>query len=289
MPYGSGVLLVRDFEALGAAHSVDASYLQDLAGEHGGVPDFSAYSPELSRGFRGLRVWLPLHLHGVGAFREALDEKLDLALRSADALAAEDRLELVPPGPPELSTVAFRLRDGDDDANRALQDRVNAARRIFISSTVLDGRFTLRFSILSFRTHADRMDEAVDLVRTVAALTPHPVPASRPNGQMYEVSICAKSETNTASDARQSARGVSRRGSILKERRARASVPAARVASLCARGRDSVHLRSRRLRPRATAPGRCRRRGSPARPCSPSSTRRPASSTRCGRRTDSRR
>jgi aromatic-L-amino-acid decarboxylase len=166
MPYGSGVLLVRDFEALGAAHSVDASYLQDLAGEHGGVPDFSAYSAELSRGFRGLRVWLPLHLHGVGAFREALDEKLDLAARAHAALAADERLEIVPAGDPELSIVAFRQRDGGDEPNRVLQDRVNAARRVFISSTVLDGRFTLRFCILSFRTHADRIDEAVDLVRS---------------------------------------------------------------------------------------------------------------------------
>jgi aromatic-L-amino-acid decarboxylase len=169
MPYGSGVLLVRDFEALGAAHSVDASYLQDLAGEHGGVPDFSAYSPELSRGFRGLRVWLPLHLHGVGAFRAALDEKLDLALRAHAALAGEERLEIVPPGEPELSIVAFRPREGGDEAARALQDAVNAARRVFISSTVLDGRFTLRFCILSFRTHADRMDEAVGLVRSALA------------------------------------------------------------------------------------------------------------------------
>jgi len=110
-------------------------------------------------------VWLPLHLHGVGAFRTALDEKLDLARHAHAALAADERLEIVPPGEPELSIVAFREGTGDDDANRALQDRINAARRVFISSTVLDGRFTLRFCILSFRTHADRIDEAVALIR----------------------------------------------------------------------------------------------------------------------------
>ncbi|HVL97078.1 MAG TPA: aminotransferase class V-fold PLP-dependent enzyme [Solirubrobacteraceae bacterium] len=167
MPYGNGVLLVRDFAALGAAHSVDAGYLQDLAGEHAGIPDFSAYSPELSRGFRGLRVWLPLHVHGVRAFRAALDEKLDLALRLHDGLAADDRLEIVP-GPPELSIVGWRLRDGDDAANRALQDAVNASRRVLLSSAVVDGRFTLRACILSFRTHADRIDELISLVRAAA-------------------------------------------------------------------------------------------------------------------------
>ena len=41
--------------------------------------DFSQYSPELSRPFRGLRVWLPFKMHGAGAFREQLEEKLALA------------------------------------------------------------------------------------------------------------------------------------------------------------------------------------------------------------------
>src|SRR5205085_10387593 len=57
LPYGCGSLLVRDAAALRAAHHVGAAhYLQDLTGD--GLPNFSEYSPELSRGFRGLRVWL---------------------------------------------------------------------------------------------------------------------------------------------------------------------------------------------------------------------------------------
>lgn len=96
----------------------------------------------------------------------ALDEKLDLAERAYDALAEIPELELVPPERPPLSNLAFRLRDGDDEAQRALQEHVNGRRRVFLSSTVLDGRFTLRFSIVSFRTHADRIDEAIEHVRS---------------------------------------------------------------------------------------------------------------------------
>ncbi|MGW2050906.1 hypothetical protein ACWCPF_37915 [Streptomyces sp. NPDC001858] len=48
-------------------------------GAAGSVPDSGRLGPELSHEIRGLRAWLPLHLHGVDAFREALDEKLDLA------------------------------------------------------------------------------------------------------------------------------------------------------------------------------------------------------------------
>ena len=60
------------------AHYEGAAYLQDLP-PTGELPNYSEHSAELSRDWRGLRVWMPLALHGVSAFREALDEKLDLA------------------------------------------------------------------------------------------------------------------------------------------------------------------------------------------------------------------
>ena len=112
LPYGTGALLVRDGERLRAAHSgagPKGDYMQDIVGLEG-VPDFADYGPELSRDFRGLRVWLPLHLHGVAAFRAALDEKLDLARHAHTALAAGPGLEL--PWTPDLSIVAFRTRGG---------------------------------------------------------------------------------------------------------------------------------------------------------------------------------
>lgn len=79
VPYGTGVLLVRDPTRLAAAHSDDdpGDYLQDIT--DGALPDYAHLGTELTREHRGLRLWLPLHLHGVGAFREALNEKLDLA------------------------------------------------------------------------------------------------------------------------------------------------------------------------------------------------------------------
>ena len=60
----------------------------------GELPNYSEHSAELSRDWRGLRVWMPLALHGVAAFREALDEKLDLAGYLADAFRDDDRIEL---------------------------------------------------------------------------------------------------------------------------------------------------------------------------------------------------
>ncbi|MQA83588.1 MAG: aminotransferase class V-fold PLP-dependent enzyme [Streptosporangiales bacterium] len=164
LPYGTGVLLVRDRATLRGAHSGEAAYLQDL-GELAGLPDYADLGPELTREFRGLRLWLPLHLHGVAVFREALDEKLDLAERAYRELASDPLLEV--PLKPDLSAVVFRLPGGDRD-NQRLLERINATKRVFLSSTRIDGRHTLRLCVLSHRTHADHVAEAVDIIRAAA-------------------------------------------------------------------------------------------------------------------------
>ncbi len=158
LPYGTGCLLVRDADALRAAHQSDADYLRDVMPD-GGQDNFTDLSPELSRAFRGLALWLPLMLHGAGAFREALAEKLELARDAARRLEADPRFELLEE--PQLSVVAFRLKDRDDDANARLLERVNARGRVFLSSTRLHDRLTLRICVLCFRTHQDRLDDAI--------------------------------------------------------------------------------------------------------------------------------
>ncbi|MEA2554757.1 MAG: hypothetical protein QOI60_88, partial [Actinomycetota bacterium] len=166
LPYGTGALVVRDGAALRDAHFEGAAYLQDLAPE-GELPNYSEYSPELSRDWRGLRVWMPLVLHGVGAFREALDEKLDLTLRLHEGLAQEPLLEL--PWDPQLTVVAFRLAGADQAANVRLLRTINDSKRVFLSSTLVQDRYLIRACIVSHRTHADRIDECIEIVRKAAA------------------------------------------------------------------------------------------------------------------------
>ncbi|HEX2031155.1 MAG TPA: aminotransferase class I/II-fold pyridoxal phosphate-dependent enzyme [Actinomycetota bacterium] len=164
LPYGTGALLVRDGARLREAHTVGADYLQDLGTEQE-IPNFTDYSPELSRSFRGLGLWLPLKLHGVAAFREGLDEKLDLTAVLYEGL--RDIPELEVPWEPQLTVVAFRSRSGDD-ATRRLLERINASKRVFLSSTMIDGRFVIRACIVSHRTHRDRIEEAIEIVRAAA-------------------------------------------------------------------------------------------------------------------------
>jgi aromatic-L-amino-acid/L-tryptophan decarboxylase len=172
LPFGTGCLLVRSEETLRTSHAGEAAhYLQDMTVRD--LPSFADISPELTRDVRGLRVWLPLHLHGVAAFRATLDEKLDLAQRVHDALSTDEHLTVL--ARPELSIVAFRVRrrDGDpvaeDRATRAVLSGVNAEGRAFLSSTRVDGRDVGRVCILNHRTDAARVDEAVDAIRRHAA------------------------------------------------------------------------------------------------------------------------
>jgi|CXWL01.1.fsa_nt_gi aromatic-L-amino-acid decarboxylase len=169
LPYGTGCLLVRDPGALKRAHSMDAEYLHDVRAQTS--PNFSDLSPELSRDFRGLRVWLPLVLHGAGAFRDAIEEKLALTRWAYDQLKDDPRFELM--DEPQLSVIAFRLRGDDPDAdmrNEELMARVNALGRVFLSSTRLDGRYVIRLCVLSFRTHLDRVRDAVEAIQSEAEI-----------------------------------------------------------------------------------------------------------------------
>lgn len=171
LPYGTGGLVVRDGGALRDAHFEGAAYLQDLP-PTGELPNYSEHSAELSRDWRGLRVWFPLRLHGVSAFREALDEKLDLALVLDEALESDPNVEVC--WHPQLSTVAFRLAGGDagpaDDERQAeFLRRINASKRVFLSSTRIHDRYVLRVCIVSHRTHRDRIEECIEIVTKAAA------------------------------------------------------------------------------------------------------------------------
>ena len=166
LPYGTGGLIVRDRDSMRDAHFEGAAYLQDLppAGE---LPNYNELTPELSRDMRGLRVWWPLALHGVDAFRSALDEKLDLTARIHRALSEDPNVELG--WDPQLTVVAFRMRGGDEARSRELLAQINASKRVFLSSTLVRGQYWLRVCIVSHRTHADRIDECAAIIRDSAS------------------------------------------------------------------------------------------------------------------------
>jgi len=168
VPYGSGSLLVKDGELLRSAHMLTAEYLMDHMTPEEEM-DSSEYSPELSRPYRGLRVWLPLKLFGVKAFRENLAEKLQLTQWMYKRFLEEPGFECM--NVPELSVIAFRYRPkkGDvEEFSRKLLAYIVKSEKLFLSSTLLNGKFVIRVCVLSFRTHQAEVEQAFEIIRKAA-------------------------------------------------------------------------------------------------------------------------
>ena len=165
LPYGSGIVLVKKLKHLTNTFKFDASYMQDSYQMDSISP--ADLSPELSKHFRGLRMWLPLKLYGPKAFANYLDEKLVLTSYLYSALL---KLNFHVVCEPELTVVAFRYEANMDDLNEV--NRINKFilktllddGRIFLSSTMIDDKFTLRAALLSFRTHKNHIDLLLDLL-----------------------------------------------------------------------------------------------------------------------------
>jgi len=180
LPYGTGCLLVKDRQHLCAANALEAAYLppSQTDADHW---DFADMGPELSRDWRGLRVWLPLKMHGAAAFRAALNEKLDLAQAAAAEIAQLPGIEMV--APPQLSLFAFRhipagcTDEALDIHNRRLMSHINQKGRVFLTGVSLQDPlqnrtfFVIRVCVLSFRTHADRMAMLLEDLRAALELS----------------------------------------------------------------------------------------------------------------------
>jgi glutamate/tyrosine decarboxylase-like PLP-dependent enzyme len=173
LPYGAGIVVVRDARPLVAAHDYSGNYMQDAAREPGEISPADT-SPELSKHFRALRMWLPLILLGTRPFQAALDEKLLLARYFYERV---QRLGFQVGPPPDLSVVTYRwvpegaTLERANEVNQAIIEGARRDGRVFLSSTMLDGRFTLRLAALAFRTHRRTIDVALQVLREqVAAL-----------------------------------------------------------------------------------------------------------------------
>ena len=164
LPYGTGAALVREGRHLAEAFSATAHYISPL-GESEVGPSPADLSPELTRHFRAMRLWLPLQIAGVSAFRAAQSEKLALARYFHRRLSEIDGFD--PGPPPDLTVTAFRYvpKTGDaDDFTERLLKHLQGEGRVMMSGTRIDGTYYIRCAILCFRTHIEHVDEAIEAI-----------------------------------------------------------------------------------------------------------------------------
>jgi aromatic-L-amino-acid decarboxylase len=125
----------------------------------------SEYGPALGRRFRSLKLWTVLRCYGAEGLRAILREHVRLAGLFAGWVEETPGWELV--APQRFSLVVFR-RDGSDEENEQLLERVNASGEIFITHTRLGGRYVLRLAIGNARTTEDDVRRAWEVLEREA-------------------------------------------------------------------------------------------------------------------------
>ena len=168
LPYGLGALIAKNKEYLFNAFYYQANYINesnDLKYSPANV------SPELTKPFRGLRLWIPLKLHGVAPFAAALNEKILLARYFYHQLWELEGFELSPF--PQLSVFAFRyipnhLKGNEQAINRYNQQKMNEIVKggeVFFSGTMDNGKFWIRVAVVVFRTHLEEVERAIRVIK----------------------------------------------------------------------------------------------------------------------------
>lgn len=165
LPYGIGAVLIKNHKLLHQAFAKNAPCMQICENL---IEELSPcdLSPELTKHFRAMRLWLPLRLFGLTPFRAALNEKILLTDYFYNRISEIPRIQVV--CPPQLSIVAFRyIPDSGDvnEFNQHLINKINDDGRVYFSSTRLAGQFYLRMACLNFRTHLQEIDLALDVIR----------------------------------------------------------------------------------------------------------------------------
>ena len=177
VPVECGAVLVRDGRLLREAFSLVPDYLRTEADRgFGGLPWYSEYGIQQTRGFRALKLWMTLKHLGRDGVRELVARHLSLARHLAELVDAAPDLERL--GHVELSIVCFRyvpptLKGADgaalDALNKRVMEEVQASGAAFLTQTTLDGRFVLRACVLHYATTESDLAALIDMVRSTGA------------------------------------------------------------------------------------------------------------------------
>jgi aromatic-L-amino-acid/L-tryptophan decarboxylase len=176
VPVECGCVLVRDGGLLRDTFSLVPPYLRTEEGKgFGGLPWFSEYGVQQTRGFRALKLWMVLQQLGRAGVAALVERQLGLAQRLASLIDAAPDLERM--APVDLSIVAFRYVPatlaGDDtrlDAlNKRVMEQVQADGAAFLTNTLIRERFALRACVLHYASTDDDVRTLVDVVRRTGA------------------------------------------------------------------------------------------------------------------------
>ena len=172
VPVECGCILIRDAAMMRDTFSLVPAYLRTEENLGiGGLPWFSEYGFQQTRGFRALKVWMTLAANGRDGLSATIRRHNDLAQHLARQVTADPGLELL--AEPTLSIVCFRVRPAiteDGNAlNKAIMERLQAGGEAFVTQAVIAGSFWLRANILHYATTEADLQALLNTVHAAAA------------------------------------------------------------------------------------------------------------------------
>ncbi|HSF53505.1 MAG TPA: aminotransferase class V-fold PLP-dependent enzyme [Algoriphagus sp.] len=163
VPYEVGCTLIRDAKKHREAFAVTPNYLiQESRGLSGGLDSINNYGFELSRGFKALKIWMSLKEHGRGKYAQMIAQNNRQAEYLAKLVTDSPNLELM--APVSMSITCFRMvkpgyaENQLRDLNREILLRLQEEGIASPSSTILNGKYTLRIANVNQRTRMEDMD-----------------------------------------------------------------------------------------------------------------------------------
>ncbi len=156
---------VADRSILIKTMSILPEYLKNKATESGAVIDYRDWHVPLGRRFRALKLWFVLRYYGVEGLQYHIREHVRLAQEFASWIEGSNEFELVVR--PPLNLICFRHIAGDE-FNRKLMESLNSSGKLYLTHTMLNDIFVLRFSIGQTNTEKKHVERAWELIKTTA-------------------------------------------------------------------------------------------------------------------------
>ena len=156
---------VADRAALIKTLSILPEYLRNQATESGAVIDYRDWHIPLGRRFRALKLWFVIRHYGVDGLQHHIREHVNLAQQFSRWVTESADFELAAPAP--LNLVCFRHRGGDE-INRQILERLNRSGDIYLTHTLLNGKFTLRLCVGQTQTDASHVERAWKLIQAAS-------------------------------------------------------------------------------------------------------------------------
>ncbi|MCX7973527.1 MAG: aminotransferase class I/II-fold pyridoxal phosphate-dependent enzyme, partial [Candidatus Aminicenantes bacterium] len=163
--FDCSAFFIKDEEKYVQAFSMQPEYLKTAQDRM--VKNFRDWGIQLGRRFRALKLWFVLRAYGTSGLQAMVREHIRLAQLFRSWLEGNSLFEIL--APTYFSLVCFRMKDGRPEEelnqiNRLLHERINSSGKIFLTHTLLRGRYTLRFVVATWTTQEKHVRQAWEII-----------------------------------------------------------------------------------------------------------------------------